>query len=353
MTAVLHQNPPEAYRAELAQNDQGSDSEAAQAARGYRDILPRPTIEPRRTADSLRGLAVGKMIGTADIPGKQPASFLPEGRCIVGDPEGLDGGLDENGRPHYTAVDVSMLGVLRQFPGTWRTRNELTRFIDDRSVGATIVLGKRFIGKLACDQLYAGRLYHVAPQDLPAGPESGFSKTGYYTLKLLPGEERLPADPLLDSITPPPEGWEADAACSSQFTEAFYADPSIANSMRAAKLICSGCAVLDQCLEKSLFYETAAYHREGIYGGLSAEERQRVVDEKAKYGPEAAAKLIATLRQQGFEDARSAYHSSRGIHNKWEQSAEKVRAQAQVRAEKRAMNALSLARPQNSIAASA
>ena len=76
--------------------------------------------------------------------------------------------------------------------------------------------------------------------------------------------------PLGGSDTP---DWMADAACRGSDSELFF--PTRGDSARelaAARAVCAGCVVADDCLEYALV------NRElyGVWGGLSERERRRI-----------------------------------------------------------------------------
>jgi WhiB family transcriptional regulator, redox-sensing transcriptional regulator len=65
-----------------------------------------------------------------------------------------------------------------------------------------------------------------------------------------------------------PPAWHARALCRGQ-TAAF--DDEHAETVRAAKAVCSGCPVAGECLEVGLFEPW------GVWGGLTTEERRALV----------------------------------------------------------------------------
>jgi WhiB family redox-sensing transcriptional regulator len=68
--------------------------------------------------------------------------------------------------------------------------------------------------------------------------------------------------------------WQEAAACKTLPLEMFF--PPAEQEAEAAKTICSGCTVREPCLEAAL----AAGERFGIWGGLSSDERQKVVSRR-------------------------------------------------------------------------
>lgn len=67
-----------------------------------------------------------------------------------------------------------------------------------------------------------------------------------------------------------PEPWVGDALCPQTDPEAFF--PEKGGSTRAAKKICEGCDVREQCLDYALRND----ERFGIWGGLSERERRKL-----------------------------------------------------------------------------
>lgn len=68
-----------------------------------------------------------------------------------------------------------------------------------------------------------------------------------------------------------PETWMVDAACATTDPDMFFPDPGDAGM--AARRICAGCDVTDQCLE----YAIRNNETHGIYGGLPARTRQKLI----------------------------------------------------------------------------
>jgi WhiB family redox-sensing transcriptional regulator len=66
------------------------------------------------------------------------------------------------------------------------------------------------------------------------------------------------------------EQWRERALCAQTDPEAFF--PEKGGSTRAAKAICRGCDVAQQCLAYALDND----ERYGIWGGLSERERRRL-----------------------------------------------------------------------------
>jgi WhiB family redox-sensing transcriptional regulator len=74
------------------------------------------------------------------------------------------------------------------------------------------------------------------------------------------------------------DGWVSRAACGGMGTDRWF--PNVLNhraQWEPARAICNGCPVRVECLE----YALAAVEREGMWGGLSPEERRRLRKERA------------------------------------------------------------------------
>lgn len=81
--------------------------------------------------------------------------------------------------------------------------------------------------------------------------------------------------PLPESLAP--SAWQDSAACRFEDRDLFFPPDEergryAAFREAAAKQICRGCAVAGECLD----YALAADERYGVWGGLSAEERERL-----------------------------------------------------------------------------
>lgn len=69
--------------------------------------------------------------------------------------------------------------------------------------------------------------------------------------------------------------WRRDAACRDADPDLFFPDGDIRSARaqaKAAKLICRGCPVSVSCLNWAL----VSGHEEGIWGGLTEDERRRL-----------------------------------------------------------------------------
>lgn len=76
--------------------------------------------------------------------------------------------------------------------------------------------------------------------------------------------------------------WQVDAACRGLDTSNFYhpeneRGPSRARRERNAKAICAKCPVINNCLRWAL----AAREPYGVWGGLSAEERENLLQKRS------------------------------------------------------------------------
>lgn len=66
--------------------------------------------------------------------------------------------------------------------------------------------------------------------------------------------------------------WQSSAACIGEDIELFF--PEDGQTAALAKRICADCPVTQECLESALKVEEGGRHRYGVYGGLSALDRQ-------------------------------------------------------------------------------
>jgi WhiB family redox-sensing transcriptional regulator len=72
--------------------------------------------------------------------------------------------------------------------------------------------------------------------------------------------------------------WQAQAACRGQDTQNFYhpeneRGPSRVRREMRAKAVCASCPVIENCLRWAL----AAREPYGVWGGMSAEDRERLL----------------------------------------------------------------------------
>lgn len=78
---------------------------------------------------------------------------------------------------------------------------------------------------------------------------------------------------------PPP--WTADAPCASIDPAMFFPEMGTPGSPKRAKQVCyEQCPVREKCLEWALSFESQSTSY-GIYGGLSPNERRRLLKERA------------------------------------------------------------------------
>ena len=98
-------------------------------------------------------------------------------------------------------------------------------------------------------------------------------------------ERRARTAPQLRAAYEPPEFWEGDTdwmkrgACRSDDvpTWLFFAGRGDTRTVEAAKAVCAGCGVRDECLQYAL-----RNHAEGVWGGLSGGERRGMRPESIK-----------------------------------------------------------------------
>lgn len=76
--------------------------------------------------------------------------------------------------------------------------------------------------------------------------------------------------PAWEAEPPPPAAWKLDGSCRQNAPDAWY--PAKGGSARQVKAICADCPVQAACLE----YALTNGERWGIWGGLSAAERQKL-----------------------------------------------------------------------------
>ena len=66
--------------------------------------------------------------------------------------------------------------------------------------------------------------------------------------------------------------WQDDAACLNADRELFFPSQGSRDTVEAAKEVCAGCTVREQCLE----YALRTNQSDGTWGGLSAVERRSI-----------------------------------------------------------------------------
>jgi WhiB family redox-sensing transcriptional regulator len=77
-------------------------------------------------------------------------------------------------------------------------------------------------------------------------------------------------------IASPPADFLVDAACKGTDTAVFF--PVSETFAGEAKTICAACPVAEQCLE----YAIETHQPDGVWGGLTAVERHRLVRRRQK-----------------------------------------------------------------------
>jgi len=78
------------------------------------------------------------------------------------------------------------------------------------------------------------------------------------------------ASALLDLLVWGKPAWHADAACKEHPELTWF--PAVGEDVRAAKAVCSTCLVVGECRSWSL---AQGPELQGLWGGLSAQERKR------------------------------------------------------------------------------
>lgn len=78
-------------------------------------------------------------------------------------------------------------------------------------------------------------------------------------------------DPYNVSLFPKPPAWTEDAACAGQDPELFFADAD-RMLVQAAKRVCRGCDVREQCLSDAL----ERSEQFGIFGGVNFADHRSV-----------------------------------------------------------------------------
>lgn len=68
--------------------------------------------------------------------------------------------------------------------------------------------------------------------------------------------------------------WRHDAVCAQVDPELYFPEPGAPTA--PAKRICAGCPVRVECLD----YALTAREAHGVFGGLSAQERLRIVRQR-------------------------------------------------------------------------
>lgn len=70
--------------------------------------------------------------------------------------------------------------------------------------------------------------------------------------------------------------WLADAACRGATTAVFF--PTSASGVGTATAVCAVCPVREECLE----YAIATRQPDGVWGGLTGDERRRLLRRRQK-----------------------------------------------------------------------
>ncbi len=93
------------------------------------------------------------------------------------------------------------------------------------------------------------------------------------------------AQPFAPDLGAEPPAWTLSAVCQSVDPEVFF--PEKGEGVREAKRVCGGCAVRVECLTWTLATEATIGKRDGfvghihgIYGGLTAQERTRLLKQR-------------------------------------------------------------------------
>lgn len=113
--------------------------------------------------------------------------------------------------------------------------------------------------------------YHVRKAGVPVHRPRRASQPRTTSGGVRPLRDDADAKDVLASLLRPPEDWQADALCAQTDPESFF--PEKGGSTREAKKVCLRCPVRAQCLE----YALANEERFGVWGGMSEQERRRLV----------------------------------------------------------------------------
>lgn len=73
------------------------------------------------------------------------------------------------------------------------------------------------------------------------------------------------------------EPWQDRALCAEIGFEPFF--PETGKQWREARTICARCTVAKQCLDYALRTEEGTFDREGMFGGLTPDERRELMGE--------------------------------------------------------------------------
>jgi WhiB family redox-sensing transcriptional regulator len=78
---------------------------------------------------------------------------------------------------------------------------------------------------------------------------------------------------LLEALGGRPERWTEHAVCAQVGADFWHPERGgITDSVRAAKKVCMGCPVKQECLDYALRRD----ERFGVWGGLTAQQRRRL-----------------------------------------------------------------------------
>jgi WhiB family redox-sensing transcriptional regulator len=77
---------------------------------------------------------------------------------------------------------------------------------------------------------------------------------------------------LSDLLWEPDEDWREDAACVGSGTDFFFPVADEDPKVEVAKQVCEGCPVQDECLA----YALSTNQTEGVWGGMTGNERRRL-----------------------------------------------------------------------------
>src|SRR6202021_1906229 len=109
------------------------------------------------------------------------------------------------------------------------------------------------------------------------------------------------------------QNWRSAAACRSADPDLFFpiSVTGPATQIERAKTICAGCGVQRECLEFALTHE----QNYGIWGGATAEDRQRDRRRRRRAAAAAAKRTVAAL-----PPGQPALHAGQelvGVHRRW------------------------------------
>lgn len=76
------------------------------------------------------------------------------------------------------------------------------------------------------------------------------------------------------------DAWREFAACREVDPELFF--PEAGQSPAAARLVCSGCPVLEECAVHALGEGSGTPEPLGVWGGMTAQERLRILQARRK-----------------------------------------------------------------------